>query len=614
MTLVLNTSYDNPANFTFDSNVIEVDGSGARLVLEYFPQQDFSEDFTDDTGFVYDNTKSEFISGLVRQIDQTPSDMQIAVKYTSNVNVSWSKIGGDTAVLNGTPTIVSGQLACSGAQGVVYETTANLYSIGTVKFKYTPNYTGSPLQNENMASIEQRSGVGNNRLILTHSPSGDNFRITLTEGNNNPIYTAAAIGSSGLNLQSGTQYEIELNWDSVTGIIRVFIGGNLNGSLSPGPWTFNSETMDLNVGATTNIYNSANASFDDVSLFDMVQHTANYTPGYTLLDFIYAENSLTLPIFTYSGPGLLRPAGAPTSTETGTPRYIVQGKYWDGAAWSNSNGSYAQSSSKADIVANIATFPTTGLSTITVILVFGDSNSLSTVDQIDFSVVGQAYDTNNPQIVPNSFTRVDGIESLTVTENVTGADAIKYIIERRSALGGQSSYFYWDGAAWATSDQTYAQSNTANEIDTNALSLDLTNGYYIRLVALLHSEDSFSTPELVSTALTYDFNVVPSVPNRVILYGWLRDAKSNPLVGTIYIDNVIPFKHSGLVFPKSRVSKDTDANGYFEFDGDDKLVETATVAKTYTIQINYTNALSEALIAEVTIPDQDSVNISDLIL
>lgn len=614
MTLTLNVAYDNPANFTFDSNDIEVDGLGARLVLKYLPQQSYAEDFANDTGFTYDNTKAEFIGGVVRQSDQTPADMQLAVKYTSNANASWSKINGGTAVLNGAPTIVSGELVCSGAQGVQYETTSNLFSIGAIRFKYTPSYTGSPAQNENMVSIEQRSGTGNNRLILTHSPSGDNFRITLTSGASNNIYNATIIGSSGLNLQSGTQYEIELNWDSATGIIRIFIDGVLDGSLSPGAWSFNAETMDLIVGATTNIYNSATASFDDVSLFNTVQHTANYTPGYSLLDFIYAESIVTLPIYTYVGPGFLKISGTPTSIESGTPRYIFQGYYWNGAAWAVSNNTYAQATSKADFIANMGSFPNIGASNITVKIAFGDSNTQSSVDEVDFDVVGQAYVTTNPPVVPSSFTRMDGITSFVAVPNISGSDLVKYIIERRSALGGQSSYFYWDGAAWVTSDQSYAQSNIASEINSNASSFDISIGYYIRVIALLHSEDSFSTPEIVSTSMVYDFNVVPSTPNKVILYGWLRDAENSPLVGTIYIDNLVPFKHSGLIFPKSRVSKTTDSNGYFEFDGDEKLVETASIAKTYNIKINYTNPLKEELSADITIPDQDSVNISDLML
>lgn len=613
MSLTLITTYNNAANFAFNSSDIEMDSLGARLALQYFPQQDFSEDFADDTGFVYDNAKAEFVGGVIRQSDQTPADMQLVAKYASVVDATWSKIGGGTAVLNGAPTIVAGQLVCNGAQGVRYQTTANLFTQGAIKFKYIPAYSGPPAQNENVVSIEQRTGAGGNRLLLTHSPSGDNFRITLTSGASNNIYTAVTIGASNLNLQSGTAYELELNWDSVTGTIRLFIDGVVDGTLSPGAWSFNSEAMDLVAGASTNIYNSALASFDDVALFNVVQHTGNYTPGYTLLDFIYAESTATLPVFTYSGPGLLRPASPPTSTETGTPRYIIQNKYWDGAAWSDSDGTYAQATSKADIVAHIADFPSTGLSTITVKLAFGNSNTQSNVDQINFSVIGQAYAVTNPTITPNDFTRADGLFSFASSPPPAGSDAVRFVLERRSALGGQSSYFYWDGAAWVTSNNSYAQSSSAADINTNAASIDLSAGYYIRFVAFLHSEDSFTTPELVSTTMVYDFSVVPSTPNKVLVYGWLVDPAGNPLVGAVYIDNITPFVHSGLIFPVSRVTKATDTNGYFEFDGNEKIVETATISKTYRVTIVYTDDLIENLVETITVPDQESVNLATLL-
>lgn len=613
MTLILNVNYNNAANFIFDANDVEVDGSGARLKLQFFPEQDFTEDFADDTGFTYDANKSEFIGGVVRQKDQTPAEQIIAAKYAVDANANWSKAGGATAVLNGAPTIVAGKLVCTGAQGARYQLTDNLYAAGAMKCKYTPGYTGAPAANTNIMSIEQRSGAGNNRLLLFHSPSGDNFRVYLTDGASNNILAAATIGASGINLSAATQYEIELNWDQTAGNIYLFLGGTLHGTLSPGAWSFNAETMDLTVGATTNVYDTTNASFDDVTLYNAVQHTAGYTPGYTLLDFIYAETNITLPIFTYNGPGELEPAGPPTSTESGVPRYIIQGKYWDGDSWENSDNTYAQATSKADIIANIATFPNTGLSTITVIVVFGDSNIQSSVDQIDFSVVGQEYSQTNPNIRPNSFSQVDGLIDFSIVGIVSGSDEIRHVIERRSALGGASSYFYWDGAVWVTSDLSLAQANTEAELATNLPSLDLSAGYYIRIVSLLHSNDGYSTPEITSISFEYDFTVSPSAPNTVILYGWLRNAKNEPLQGTVYIEIIEAFKHTGLIFPISRVSEPTNSEGYFEFDGANKIVETATISKNYRVRIVYEDPIREDVSETIIVPDQESVNLDTLI-
>ena len=608
MTLTLSTQYNNPANFTFDSDDIEVDGAGARLKLQFFPEQDFSEDFADDAGFVYDNTKSEFVSGLVRQKDQTDANQILVAKYGASLDANWNKDGATAAVLVGSPTLGTNEFSCTGDQGISYPLSTNKPQ-GTLKFIYKPNYTGAPPENIEICAIGEISS-SNNQVGLSHSPSGNTLRAWVTDSSGVAILTASTLGSAFLPT-AGQEYEFALQWNSAAGFFNVYIDGTLKANLSPGAWTMNSTSLKAVIGSGQLSYNRAEASFSKVTLFDSVQHSSNYTPGYTLLDFIYAETFVMLPIFTYDGPGELEPAGPPSSTESGIPRYIIQGRYWDGATWSASNGSYAQATSKADILAHILTFPSTGLSTITVIVVFGDSNTQSSVDQIDFSVVGQEFSQDNPTIRPNGFTQVDGLLDFDSVEIVSGSDAIKHIIERRSALGGASSYFYWNGSAWVTSNTTYAQSNTKAELATNLASFDLSSGYYIRIVSFLHSDDGYTTPEITSIFFEYDFKVTPSSPNRVIVYGWLINAKKEPLIGTVSIEVVTPFKHSGLIMPNSIVSVSTDQAGYFEFDGDDKIIETETVGKSYRVRINYTNPKAEEVIETIEIPDQESFNLQD---
>ena len=66
MSYTTNFPFDTPANYTYDSNKIEVTGSVAKLKNQT-GDVDFTEDFADDTGFTYDAAKAEFTGGLVRQ-------------------------------------------------------------------------------------------------------------------------------------------------------------------------------------------------------------------------------------------------------------------------------------------------------------------------------------------------------------------------------------------------------------------------------------------------------------------------------------------------------------------------------------------------------------------
>lgn len=60
----LSFPFTNPANYTYDSNKIDISGGKAKLALQQ-DDIDFTEDFVDDTDFTYDSNKSEFSGGQV---------------------------------------------------------------------------------------------------------------------------------------------------------------------------------------------------------------------------------------------------------------------------------------------------------------------------------------------------------------------------------------------------------------------------------------------------------------------------------------------------------------------------------------------------------------------
>jgi phage tail sheath gpL-like len=71
----------------------------------------------------------------------------------------------------------------------------------------------------------------------------------------------------------------------------------------------------------------------------------------------YLGDTITAPIFI--APTVLSYTDF-TTTDNGTIRYILDGQYWNGVAWSVSNGSYVQANSRPQLQANISTLVPTG--------------------------------------------------------------------------------------------------------------------------------------------------------------------------------------------------------------------------------------------------------------
>lgn len=601
MSISTEINYDNELNFTFDTDVIEISEDAAQLKLLYTSISDYSEDFADNTGFTYDNTKAEFVAGSLQKKDQRPAGATFGHKFTTK-DGNWGD-GSLTCTLAGSATITAGKLVCTTpSDGLLIPGTGNaaFTTTGCIRFKYTPNYTGSPGADLYMFSTT----AGPNEMYLRHLTANTLHFTAKNSSGATSIFTAS-FGS--WSPTSGQEYEIELNFDFTAGSTRIFIDGVQRGA------TVNTT---LARGVSANFYlgyyntgvGSLNASYDDLEIFNTVQHTLNYTPGYTVPTTLYAESVTVLPTFTYTGPGLLRPAGPPSSTETGTPRYIIQGKYWDGSTWSTSNDTYAQATSKADIVTNIATFPSTGASTIIVKVAFGASSTQSSVDQIDFSVQGQLYPTDSPSILVNSGIRSDELVSFSTIETVAGSDSVTFAIN----VSGTDKY--WDGSEWSTSTSA-TQSNTEAEVLTNISSLDLSAGHTIKIKAYLNSVDGLTTPSITSVSLSYDFAApILSEPNECVVYSTVRTLVGDPHATAVKLrvtNESVFYYNNDTIVPPNVQTITADSSGRFDV----SLIETASNTTVYKFELLYLDSLGKqktVLLGNATIPNQTTVNIASL--
>jgi hypothetical protein len=169
------------------------------------------------------------------------------------------------------------------------------------------------------------------------------------------------------------------------------------------------------------------------------------------------------------------------------------------------------------------------------------------------------YSLTNPTIEYNTVVCTDGLISFLETSNISGSDLIKHVLKK------DADYYYWNGSAWVVSDETYAQSNTAADINTNAAAFTAVS-VEMQLKSFLHSDDGSTTPELDQIVINYLFAGSPPTLSEAVVWGYLYDAEGALSLKTVTVktspDTVIA--EDAAIFSGDEVSTTTETTGYFE--------------------------------------------------
>lgn len=344
------------------------------------------------TGITYDSTKVEFTAGSAKLKNQYGDDAYFVATYSTSKNANYSKLGGSlTATSSGTSSITSDKLVfSSGSSAYVSYNPLGNFPIGqsySLKFKYTPGYTTDPVVNQHIFCSARTDTDGAWSLFINHGGGTKNATYHAETNSAIKAYSTVWNGAS-----SGVENEFLAVTDWTNAVYRLYIDGVLIGSPPTGSSTRDSIGRILRVGQDhdNNAGDIANFSIRDLIIYSGVHQSGAYTPGYTLTETPYLTTDPTIK--------------------------------------------------------------------------------------------------NTTQVTAASYV------SFTTGTTVAGSDAVKYQIE----VGGQAKY--WNGSAWANSDGTYAQSNTAAEINTNCPTLA---AGATRIVAVLRSADGSTTPALAYASLTY---------------------------------------------------------------------------------------------------------------
>lgn len=603
MSITTTYNYTSGTSFLYDSTKVGFDGTSAKLILNNNPGT-FSQNYASGTGFTYNPTYTEFVGGVMRQKNQAPATLAAYAAWDSFLNVNYGTGGLTVTAFNGAA-VAASVLNLTGSTNKYAQLPVDyvIGNIGTIAFVYKPNYTGVPGANQ----IMYGNAGTNNYFALLHGQSTGHLKLTVSNSTGTAIINGFDFGL--WSPVSGTSYTFVLQLDITNGATKLFINGSQFGATvnTTGVRTASTAAYVGTDGVPAD--GNANFSISSLAIYTSVVGPSSVTP---LPDYNFNADTISLPTFTYSGLGSILAWISTTITDTNSPQYTINGLYWNGTVWTTSNLTFAQSNTAAVISAHIATLPLANTVNVNVYTT-NNANIQMSAALFTLNYTGQIYPTSSPYVAPNMALTMDALFNFLAGITATGSDGVKFYLKI-----GASNYWF-NGVTWAISDGSYAQSNLASDVQTNAGSLPISLGAYVVPYALLHSATGSSTPALSSLSLTYSyFGPEPTPPQTCTVFGYILDEKENPIVGaTVSVTNFDTFINNGIIIAQGVRTAVTDSIGYFDID----LVETATMATPAVLQfdVTYTQPQVGSGFSPLThsfgsapIPNTPSANITSL--
>lgn len=524
--------FTTAGNYTFDGNLIEVNGGVAELKI--VPSAPSIENYNFDVPGDYtinSPTLSE-ISGGAFKLSTQPSGFSGLqwIPYNDQSGFD-AQEGGAVGSVTGLPTVSGGNLVLTPQANNRFVDYGIGHSGGGfnpvqfyVRFRFTPNFNGQPTVNQHLFSWVTGGQQYGDLIWKGPNPQGGRFFVQFVANNNvfeGPLYVSpsAFSGTAGVY----TEIQLLVNYQAFSPPQFAFwINGTYQGNFSTGGQSGGTVGYNLRVGAS-NGQLGCNVLVDDVQVYNGLTALGNYTSPVVFNELpytstpVYADANLNLIDETLSNGlnNILTFVEASTTPANTEIKYNVSNDdgstwyYWDGANIVLSNGTFAQANDATTWASQLNALETFVQGTEKLRLRFwlSSTDGLSTpeLDNIQASHDTIGYDVTNPDILTNISFNASTLTSFIDAVTNGGGDTVKYQL----VLDGINKY--WNGSAWVNG-AGYAQTNTASEVNTNiGAFLNLTNGALpVQVRAFLHSDTGASTPTLDS--ITVDFTLETTSP------------------------------------------------------------------------------------------------------
>ncbi len=252
--------------------------------------------------------------------------------------------------------------------------------IATIATQWRGGYSGDPGVGQNILLFRNLESGTDNLIYLSHATNG-NLITYISDDAGNVLVDANVVVN--WTHTAGVFDHIELDFDFTGGAQRFFVNGTQIGSTYSGTGTCDRSSATYRWYLAGYGSLGVDMSYDEPRIDDVVLHTSNFTAPTARLDIYDSaaptiETCVTFDALAYS-------AFAATETlDGGTIRYTIKvdgmERYWTGAAWATSDGTYAQASSSTDINTNIGTLS----AGITAVVAYLSSDGLQqpSVDEI----------------------------------------------------------------------------------------------------------------------------------------------------------------------------------------------------------------------------------------
>lgn len=267
-----------------------------------------------------DNTLASQVILTVKGAPATaPANVLLDAEYSngSSIDATYVSAGSLTpSATNASPGVTSGKLdlTANTSQWVEYAPTAveSATQTGAIRFRYTPNYSGTPTNPMEIVGIGN-TGNSINQVVIEHFNDGSIY-FEMWDSLGSIIFSFG----SPYSAVSGTMDEFEFNWDITAGATRVFQNGTQLGATNTSTGSRTTSIGGLWVGTNPQLAaNGSNFSITDLVVYDAVQHTTTFSspiaplglggPGQTgdmqewqdssgtVLSFVDATGFITLP-------------------------------------------------------------------------------------------------------------------------------------------------------------------------------------------------------------------------------------------------------------------------------------------------------------------------------
>lgn len=606
---MITTSYDfsSGSGFVYDASKITFIDDMAQLMLGSLPGQNFVPTISSST---FNSSLLNYSSGSLKQVDQRPATATFYALWGSQLNANWSGSGNGSLVV--TPTngaaINNNVLDLTGSTNkyVTFDATNNMDSLQTltIEFVLIPNYSGTPSDDQLLLNVSAAQNSDHNLIVIDHFTDGKIY-VDFYPSTGGDF---ALELSTGYNPTMGSPDIFLIQLDATSGTATLFINGVQKSQVTNTPFTRSGPVAYAAVGRYYNgTDTNANFSMSRLSYYSTVVTPASQTLSAT----IYPAATANLPAFSYSGLGNVVDYNTFTTTDANSVVYTVNGKYFNGSSWVASSGAYLQANSASIVNSNIAAL--TASNSLQINAIYQPQAVQGSVSSVGVGYIGQSYPMSGPTIKPNNPLTMDELSIFMDVQTAPSNSSVLWYL-----IIGSSSY-WWNGAAWATSDGTHSQSNIAADIQTNAASLPITQGAYVTPVAVLYSSDGLETPSISSLVVTYDyFGPTPMLPAVCVIFGYIYDETQTPVQGAIVtIKNPTTFVNSGIVVAQGQYTAITEANGYFHI----SLIETETLTDVfYNFSVVYPYATSQNIgtppntyiFGPAAVPNSPSANFASL--